>query len=84
MLSTNLHVLLFSFNQTSETVIVNTTAKSLNQLAQYIKDSGYTVDNVKVFARHTGRFGRTNKKHVKLWTDHSTELLVVLESQGYF
>lgn len=83
MLSTNLHVLLFSFNETTETIIVNTTNKSLNDIAKYIKENKYTIEKVKVFSRHTGRFGKANKNHVKAWTDHSIDLNLILDNQGF-
>lgn len=78
MISTNIITFEISFINSTETLIINNSLKSLNELVTYLKDKGYTFGQIKEFEKSQSKFKKCALKRFVSCTDHCTELNLML------
>ena len=79
MISTNLITFEISFVNSTETLIVNSSLKSLKELLEYVKTQSFNLKsaNIKEFDRTQSKFKRCEKSRFLNCIDHLTELYIL-------
>ena len=81
MISTNLITFELSFQNSTETIIFNSTNESLNKVVDFLKARKYYIAKIKEFDRSKSAFKRCSLNRLISTTDHNTELNLILTNK---
>lgn len=82
MISTDYPTMLMAFNETSETVIFNTTVRSLRDTAHYVTFHGRSIKSISEF-RFSNRFVTISRAQAISYCNHVQEMNELLKDNKF-